>query len=142
MDLIGMRQDLVKLNCGPPCPNDTEERNICDGRMCIMLQTVQLYLLKTNVLARCPVPGKDASTTSKFQGKSFEKAEDARNRGNAFFGSQEYKGALAAYNEAVLLAPFPADSSDDESKTCLAKGGRWLMRQLMTRIRIKNSTIL
>jgi tetratricopeptide (TPR) repeat protein len=36
------------------------------------------------------------------------------------FSSKKYKEALAAYNQAVLLAPFPSDC-DEKSKASLAK---------------------
>jgi hypothetical protein len=69
MDLIGMRQDLIKLNCGPPCPNDTEGRNVCDENMCAMLRAVQVYIRVKNVFAKCRAPRKKALT--KFKGKIF-----------------------------------------------------------------------
>ena len=120
-NLLGIRERLEVVGCGPPCPNDSDGRHLCDASGCKRILAVQKFLSKSKIYKQ-PVFNK-AAYTKNFQGKDIVKSEAARQKGNSFFKKSAFKEALAHYNHAVRLAPFPRVDNNDTT-LALAFGNR------------------
>jgi hypothetical protein len=79
-DLVGIRERLEIIGCGPRCPNDVDGRGICDATCCKrMLDMQKNASLSGNFAQRRP------STKTACSGKDASKSEERRRRGNQLF---------------------------------------------------------